>query len=135
MVAEAQNLFAHVGNIGVEIGGIGTIGGIGLEELVPQQDAVLVAHLVEIFAGALADPVANHVHVGELMHVNLRIKPLARNALEGFVESPVAAADEDADAVDGDGEVFRVGDRVGDLADAEGYVLRVGESAPTLKLR
>ena len=49
--------------------------------------------------------------------------------LRAFVESPVAAANEDADAVDGDGEVFRVGHGVGDLANAEGDVLRVGRLA------
>ena len=35
---------------------------IGLEELVPEEDAVLVAQFVKILARALADPVADHVH-------------------------------------------------------------------------
>ena len=59
VIAIAQNLVAHVGHVGVEIGGIGAVAGIGLEELIPEQDAVLVAELVEVFAGALAHPVAD----------------------------------------------------------------------------
>ena len=64
MIAEAQNLVADVGDVGGNVGGIGAIAGIGLEELVPHQDAVLVAELVEVFAGALAYPVANQVEMG-----------------------------------------------------------------------
>ncbi len=109
------------------IGGIGTVAGIGLEEFVPDQDAVLVAEFVEVFAGALAHPVADQVEVGELVHANLGFEALAGNALEGFVEAPVAAADEDLDAVDGDGERVGAGHAVGDLADAEVDVLRVGD--------
>ena len=99
--------------------GIGAVAGIGLEEFVPDEDAVLVAELVEVFAGALADPVADEVEIGELVQVDFGFEALAGNALEGFVEAPVAAADEDGHAVDGDGERVGAGDGVGDLADAE----------------
>ncbi len=96
MVAEAEDLVAHVGHVGVEVFGVGAVGGIGLEELVPEQDAVLVAELVEVLAGGLADPVADEVEVGELMQMDLGVEALAGNALEHLVETPVAAADEDA---------------------------------------
>ena len=43
------------------------------------------------------------------MHVDLGIEALAGNALEGFVEAPVAAANEDRHAVDGDGEGVSAG--------------------------
>ena len=61
--------------------GSGPSCGIGLEELVPHQNAVLVAQLVEVLAGALAHPVADQVQIGQLMHANLGVEPLARNAL------------------------------------------------------
>ena len=127
MIAEAQNLVADVGDVGGNVGGIGAVVGIGLEELVPHQDAVLVAELVEIFAGALAYPVANHVEMGELMQVDLGIETLAGNALHGFIESPVAAANEDRNAVDGDGEGVGAGNAVGDFANAEIDILRIGD--------
>ncbi len=103
MVAVAQDFVPHVGHVGVEVGGVGTVGGIGLEELVPDEEAVFVAELVEVFVGGLADPVADEIEVGELMHADLGFKALAGNALEGFIDAPVAAADEYTRAVDGDG--------------------------------
>ena len=109
------------------VGGVGAVEGIGLEELVPDEDAVLVAELVEILAGALADPVANQVEVGQLVQANLGVEALARDALHGLVEAPVAAADEDGHAVDGDGQGVGAGNGVGDLANAEVDVLRVGD--------
>ena len=125
MVAIAQDFVAHVGHVGVEVGGIGAVGWVGLEEFVPDQDAVLVAELVEVFVSGLADPVADEIEVGDLVHADLGFEALARDALEGFVDAPVAAADEDARAVDRDGEVFGVGDGIGDFADAEGDVCGV----------
>ena len=110
------------------IGGIGAVAGIGLEELVPHQDAVLVAQLVEVLAGALAHPVANQVEVGELVHADLGVEPLARDALQRLIEAPVAAADEDGHAVDGDGERVGAGNGVADFANAEADILRVGDA-------
>ena len=127
MVAVAKNLVADVGEVDREVVGVGAVAGVGLEEFVPDEDAVFVAELVEILAGGLADPVADHVHVGEGVHVNLGIEAGARNALEGFVEAPVAAADEDLNAVDRDGEGVHAA--VGDFADAEGGVVGVGVAA------
>ena len=53
------------------------------------------------------------------------IEPLAGDALHGLIHPPVAAADEDGDAVDGDGERVAAGDAIGDFADAEIHILRV----------
>jgi hypothetical protein len=53
------------------------------------------------------------------VEVDFGIEALAGDTFEGFVESPVAAAEEDAYAVDGDGQVIGVGDGVGDFSDAE----------------
>ncbi len=133
MIAEAQNLVAHVGHVCFEIIGVRAIAGVGLEELIPEQDAVLVAELIEVFAGALSDPVADQVEMRQLVHVDLGIEALPRNALEAFVQPPVAAANEYADPIDGDGEVFRVGHRVGNLAHTKGDVLRVGRRVVLVK--
>ncbi len=133
MVAEAQDLISDIGDIGVEIGGVGAVAGIGLEKLVPQKDAVLVAEFVEIFAGALPDPVADQVEIGQLVHANLGFEALARDALEGLVEPPVAAADEDWDAVDGDGQIVGAGDGVTDFANAESDVPGIRNVFPGLE--
>ena len=50
-----------------------------------------------------------------------------------LIQSPVAAANEDRNAIDGDGQRVGAGNAVGDLADAESHVLRVGDLAPTLE--
>ena len=109
VVAVAQDLVANVGHVRGQVVRIGTVAGVGLEELVPEKDAVFVAELVEVLAGGLADPVADHVEVGDLVHVDLGVEAFAGDALESFVEAPVAAADEDGDAVDGDGEDVEAG--------------------------
>ena len=132
MVAEAQDLILHIRQIDGQIIGVGAVAGVGLEEFVPDQNAVLVAQLVEVLVGALANPVADHVHVGERVHVNLSVEPSARNALHAFVETPIAAADEDFHAVDGNGE--RVHAAVGDFANAEHRVVRVGVFAVLNKM-
>ena len=67
MIAEAENFVTYVGDVGGDIGRIGTIIGIGLEKLVPYEDAVPVAKVVEIFACALADPISYQVEVRELV--------------------------------------------------------------------
>ena len=67
------------------------------------------------------------------MHADLRFEPRAGDALHGVIESPVAAANEDAHAVDGDGEVLRVRDGVGDLAHAEAGVVAIGDLAAGLE--
>jgi hypothetical protein len=91
--------------------------------------------LVEILARALAHPVADQVQVRQLVHANLGFEPLARNALHGFIESPVAAADKDGHAVDGDGQRVGAGNAVGDLAHAEVHILRVGDGLANLELK
>ena len=129
MIAVAQNLVAHVGNVSGNVGGIGPVERIGLKELVPHQQAVLVAKLVEVLAGALAHPVANQIQVGQLVQPDLGVQPCARYALHCFVKSPVAAANEDENAVDGDGQRVSAGNRVADLSHAEVHILRVGDGA------
>ncbi len=135
MIAEVQNLVAHIGHIGVEIGGVGPSLGVGLKELVPKQDAVFVAKLVEVLAGALADPVADQVKIRKLVHVDFRVESFPGNALEGFIKTPVAAADEYARSVDGDGEVLGIGHAIGDFADAEGHILPSEGCLFCMKLR
>ena len=108
--------------------GLGPSKGLGWKNSSQMRMPYLSRELVEVLAGGLADPVADEVEVGELMHVDFGVEALARDALEGFVEAPVAAADEDGDAVDGDGEGVGAGNGVRELADAEGDVLRVGGS-------
>src|SRR5580692_11277748 len=100
MIAIAQHLVAHVGNVGVDVSWIGPVAGVGLEELVPNHDAVLVAEFVELCAGALAHPVANQVEVGQLVVADLGLHAIPWNALEALIEAPVAAANEDRYAVD-----------------------------------
>ena len=119
VVAVAQNFVANIGHIRIDIGGIGTIGGVGLEEFVPHQDPVLVAQFIKIFAGALSHPVADHVEMSQLVHANFGLEPLARNALHGLIQTPIAAANKDRHAVDGNGESVGAGNRVGDFAHAE----------------
>src|SRR5580693_6078067 len=114
MIAEAQNLVPHIGNVAVQITRVRSVAGVGLEELIPNQNAVLVAQLVEVFARALSYPVANQVEVGQLVQANLGLQTLARNALEPLVQSPVAAANEDRHAVDGDGQRLGAGNAVAD---------------------
>ena len=127
MVAVAQNLVAHVGDVGGNIGGVGAVERIGLEKFVPHQQSVLVAQLVEILAGALAHPVANQIEVGQLVQANLGVEPLAWNAFHRLVQSPIAAANEDEHAVDGDRQRVGAGNGVADLPHAEFHILRVGD--------
>src|SRR6185437_11350542 len=61
MIAIAQHLVAHVGDVGLEIGGVRTVVRVGLEELVPDENAVLVAELVKVLACALTYPIANQI--------------------------------------------------------------------------
>ena len=109
MVAIAQNFVAHVGQIHVHVDGIGAVAAVGLEEFVPDQDAVLVAQVVEILAGALADPVADHGVIGLLVHADLRFEAGAGDAFHRLVHAPVAALAHDRNAVDGKGEVSEPG--------------------------
>ncbi len=106
MIAIANHLVGHVGDVGRNVGDIGTVIRIGLEEFVPQQDSVLVGHVVEIGTSALPHPVADHVQIGESVHVELRVQPFPRHTLHAFVESPVTAAHHHAHTIDGDGEIF-----------------------------
>ena len=74
MAAKSQNFLPYVREIHIDIDDIGPIGAVGLEEFVPDHDAVFVAKIVEVFAGALADPIANHVVIGFFVHPDLGIE-------------------------------------------------------------
>ncbi len=129
MRAIAEDFVADVVEIHLQLQDVGAVAAIGLEEFIPDHDAVLVAEVVEIVAGALADPVADHVEIGLLMQADLGFEAFAGDALHGFVDSPVAALAHDGDAVDGDGEIFGAGEIVSDLSDAEGEIAGVGDLA------
>src|SRR5271165_1950189 len=58
--------------------------------------------------------------------MNLGIEPRAWDALERFIESPVAAADKDGNAVDADGQRVGAGNAVSDFSNAEADVLLIG---------
>ena len=125
MVAKAQNLLANIGQINLQIYGIRSVARVGLKELIPKQDAILVAHVVEIRARALAHPVTDHRVIGKLVHANLRFQPFARIALHGFVHAPVAALAEHAHAIHRDCQILRLRHRVGNLADAKSHRLLI----------
>ena len=129
MIPEAENFIAHIGDVSGNVGGIGAVQRIGLEEFVPHQEAVLVAKFVEVLAGALAHPVANQIQVGQLVQPDLGVQPCAWNPLQRFIESPVAAANEDGHAVDGDGQRVGAGNGVADFSHAEFHILCVGDGA------
>ena len=44
--------------------------------------------------------VADHGAIGQLVHPNLGLKPLARNTLQSFINAPVTAFGHDRHAVD-----------------------------------
>ena len=129
MIAVAKDFFADVGEIEINVGGRRAVAAIGLEEFVPQHQAITVAQIVEIVAGALADPVAEHDEIGFLLKADLGFEALARTAFEGLVQSPAAALAEDADAVDRESEELRVGHFVLDFANAEIEIVFVGNRA------
>ena len=124
--AEAEDFFADVGEVAFGVVGVGAVGGVGLEHFVPDEEAVLVAEVVEIVGGGLTDPVAEDGVVGECVHADLGFEAIAWGAFHGFVDAPVAALGDDGDAVDGEGEVVGAGDVVGDFADAEVGVEGIG---------
>jgi hypothetical protein len=126
VVAVVEDLVFDIGQVGGDVGRVGAVARVGLEELVPEENAVLIGQVVKIGVCAVADPVADDNEAGEGVHVELGVETLAGNALHGFVETPVATARHDADTVDREGEVFGVGDGVSDLAVAEVSGLFVG---------
>ena len=87
MVAEADDLVADVGDVGVEIGWVGAVAGVGLEELVPEEDAVFVTEVVEVLAGALADPVADDVEMGVAIRMAV-LDALSRGRIAGRRNAP-----------------------------------------------
>ena len=119
MIAEAHHLVGDVREVGGSVGHVRAVIRIRLEKFVPQQNSVLVRHVVEIWIGALAHPVADDVQAGESVHVKLRVEPLARDALHGFVEPPIAAAGHNFHAVYRKRQIVGAGNFVFDFADAE----------------
>src|ERR1035438_3838833 len=57
MVAVANNLVGDVGNVGRNVRDVWTIKRVWLEKLIPQQDSILVRHIVEVRTRALSHPV------------------------------------------------------------------------------
>ena len=129
MVAEAQDFLAHIGQIhgrrhvdcSSRLRPLSLR--VGLEKFVPDHDAILVAQVVEVLAGALADPVADDGVVGVAVQADLRLEAFARDALHRLVHAPVAALAMTRHAVDGEREVVGCRHVVGDFADAEVQVL------------
>ena len=130
MIAKPKNFVADIGHIGGEIDGVWAIAGIGLEKFVPEHDAVLVAEIVKILARALADPVADHIEIGELMHPDLRLEALTGNSLDGLVHAPIASPAEDGNAVDGEREVPGAWDGVGRSFRMPNVTSRLSEIRP-----
>ena len=129
MIPVVENLLPHIGEGQKDVLRNRAVAGIGLEELVPQQQTILVAQIIQIVAGALADPIADDGVVGELVHANHGVQPPARDAFHRLVEAPVAPFRDDRDAVDGQRQVVRARQGVGNLANAERNVARVGNRA------
>ena len=69
-------------------------------EIIEHQQAVFVSEFEEHAFGALPHPVADGVDIGIAVEPEIRLHPLARNALEPVVHSPVAAAHGDRHAID-----------------------------------
>ena len=107
----------------VVVVGVGTVPGIGQPEILPHHDAVAVAGFVEGVVADLPHPVADHVevHVAVVAHGGVVLAGAV--AQHGFAEAPVAAAGNEAAAVDPHAQraAFLA---VGELADAglEGLV-------------
>ena len=79
------------------------------EKLIPDENAILIAKVVEIFAGALAHPIADHRVIGLLVQADLRFQAIAADSFHRFVNAPVAALADDGNAVDADRQVVGIG--------------------------
>src|ERR1700685_146755 len=79
MVSVANYLIGDVGKICRSIGWVGTVIWIGLKKFIPQQDSVLVRHVIEVGTGALPHPVADDVEVRQRVHVELSVQSFSRN--------------------------------------------------------
>ena len=118
MIAIAQDLVLHIREISGNVLHVWAVARIRLKEFIPQQDSVLVCQIVEVWARALPDPVADHIQIRKSVHVELGIKAVVRDPFHGFIQTPIAATHHHLDAVDGDGEIVGVWNRVFDLANA-----------------
>ncbi len=82
-------------------------------EVVPHQDAVLVAGGEELLPVGRAHPVADHREVHVAVHAYGRVHPLRRHPAQEFVPAPVATAGQHPHAVDADLQrIGRVGHRL-----------------------
>ena len=119
MISIAHNLVGDVRDVGRNVCDIGAVERIRLEEFIPQQNAVFISHVIEVRTGALPNPIADDVEIGERVQMKLCVEPLARDALHGLVESPVAASRHNANAVDRERQVLGVRNLIFDFANAE----------------
>src|SRR6478752_673858 len=119
MISEPQDLVSDIRNVGFDVGWVRSITRVSLKEFVPNKNAVFIAQRIEIFACALTNPVANHIHIRRLVHADLGLEPLSRNALHPFVETPVSSADKHLDAVHRNRKIFSSRHAVSNLADTE----------------
>ncbi len=60
-----EDLVFDIGQVGGDVGRVGAVARVGLEELVPEENAVLMGQVVKIGVCAVADPVADDIEVGE----------------------------------------------------------------------
>jgi len=91
MVADAQNHVLDVAQEHVVVVGIGAIQRVGEPEILPHDDAKLVAGLEELVVADLPDPVADHgeVHVAVVAHGGVVLAGTV--AQHGLAKAPVPA--------------------------------------------
>ena len=119
MVANADDAVVRIRDEHRVVVGVGSVGRVGEPEIVPDEYAVFVAGVEELFLADLADPVADHRHVHLLMQMNGGVVVLGFITEQGVVHAPVSAVELDVLTVAGDLQDL-VGGVVGKLADAEG---------------
>ncbi len=131
VVAYAQQRVADVAQEHVVVVGVGAVDGVGQPEILPHHDAVAVAGVVEGVVAGLSHPVADHGEVHVAVVADGDVVFARAVAQHGFGEAPVAAARDEAAAVDEDlqrAAVFGVGE----LADAGVEAFRIGHRSPAV---
>jgi hypothetical protein len=71
-----QDLVRHIVEIGWQVDHIGAISRIGLEEIIPQHDAILIGKVIAVRTCASAHPIAEHVEIGKRVHMKLGIEAI-----------------------------------------------------------
>ena len=130
VISKTDYFFPCIRHVGSEIRGIRSVAGIGLEELVPEHDAVFVAEFIEVLARALTDPVADDGIICITVHADLGLQSFSGDALHRLVHPPVAPLADDGNPVDRKGEVVVSGQGVSNLANANIKFLLIGGGSP-----